>query len=96
LFMQAVNTHVQQTYHTLTAASATIQKDSFEVVGMSNRTGVVPLIPDACILFRCADILHHQKSFSPYGILSYNIYPMIIPLSVKTIYILTEPLNYGT
>ena len=48
------------------------------------------------ILLRCTDVLHHTKEGSEYGFINFNVYPMIIPRLVKTIYILGEPLTYGT
>lgn len=54
----------------------------------------LPLFPDAVILVRCSDLI--RAGGNQYGILNFNIYPMIIPRDVKNIYILSEPLNYGT
>jgi hypothetical protein len=60
-----------------------------------NSNFFLPDTPTAAILFRCTDILHHQREWSAYGINNFNVYPMIIPNSATSIYILTEPVSYG-
>jgi len=55
----------------------------------------LPLIPDVVISIRCNDILSHGRG-SPYGFLNFNVYTMIIPYQVKTIYVLTEPSTYNS
>jgi hypothetical protein len=53
----------------------------------------LPAIPDAVILFRCRDVLTHDHT-RPYGFVNFNFYKKVLPVKVKTIYILSEPLTY--
>jgi hypothetical protein len=55
-----------------------------------NSSNTLPIIPDAVIHFRCNDILSHKKSFSNYGFLNFNVYPLLLPTQMKNIYILTD------
>lgn len=48
----------------------------------------IPLIPDALIQLRCDDVIGFGIG-DKYGFLNFNVYQMIIPKSVKSIYILT-------
>lgn len=69
--------------------------NTFDVV--NNRTVLheksLPAIPDAAIVFRCRDILHHGHA-QPYGFVNFNFYSKVLPIDVQTIYILSEPLSY--
>lgn len=51
------------------------------------------LIPDAVVVFRCADILHLNDS--DYGLLNFHAYQPLIPAAARDIYILSEPLHHG-
>jgi hypothetical protein len=55
---------------------------------------LLPLIPNAAILFRCKDILLGDPRTHPYGFVNYNVYQQLIKQNATSIYILSEPLNY--
>eukprot|EP01038_Epipyxis_sp_PR26KG_P012043 gene12043-16116_t len=63
----------------------------------NNNSNHQPIIPDVTILFRCSDIIHHGRNInSPYGFLNFNVYRMIIPHDVKSIYVISEALGYNS
>lgn len=63
---------------------------SFPHTGIANAESV-PFVPDAVILFRCYDIL---LDYSHYGFINFNIYQALISNNSRSIYVLSEPLNY--
>ena len=94
-----IQSYVMHTY-TLEAQRHVISLDSFDLFDTKTSSRAkanvtTSLIPDAAILFRCNDILDHAQWMSPYGILSFTTYPMIIPTTARTIYIVGEPKGYG-
>lgn len=70
---------------------------SFEVVSSRNTSNSIdslPFIPDAAILFRCVDLLN-AGHYNGYGVMNFNVYPLIIPRETQHIYVLTEALTYS-
>lgn len=65
-----------------------------KVINGKSNDETLPYIPYAVILTRCADLIR-AGHFDEYGLLNFNLYPMIIPREASEIYILAEPLNYG-
>lgn len=70
--------------------------DSFDAVIDSanlNEDSKLPLIPDAVIILRCNDLFNIGAS--GYGLYSFNLFTMIIPAEVQSIYINTEDSKYS-
>lgn len=59
---------------------------------VSSLTSPLPFIPDVAILFRCKDI----HSYWWYGFIPFHVYNLLLEgkTNVRTIYILSEPLDY--
>jgi hypothetical protein len=54
---------------------------------------MLPLIPDAALVFRCVDLLTFIAPI-PYGFINFNVYSHYIPADAKTIYVLSETMHY--
>ena len=108
IMSNVISSYLLHTY-TTDLTKRVIRLDTFDLVDRktarrmrssgsgSNTTSLTtPLVPDASILVRCADILDHAAWMSPYGLLNFNTYPMVIPSTSRTIYVVTEPKGYGS
>lgn len=110
IMSNTISSYLLHTY-TTDPAKRVIPLDSFDIVdhktalrmrssgsgisGINTTSPTTPLVPDASILVRCTDILDHAAWMSPYGLLNFNTYPMVIPSTSQTIYVVTEPKGYG-
>lgn len=83
-----INGYIESSYESLNKLK--VPKNTF--VNISDGS-YIDLIPDAVILFRCADIL--KLVGKGYGFINWNLYTELIPPDSKSIYIVTEPLKYG-